>query len=117
MIEALSKSGKTVLGAMAMTVYPLPDDDESALPVRVVFLEPATHVQSSNFDQRVAALTPTQRATYQLVLAGKSPAITKLVSTWLRPRLTEMSFIFDGPYLGVYEAININRDHICVRAK
>ena len=71
MIEALLKSGKTVLGALAMTVYPLPDDNESALPMRVVFLEPATHVQSSNFDQRVAALTPTQRATYQLVLAGK----------------------------------------------
>ena len=70
MVEALPHSGKSVLGKLAITTYTLPGDYETLLPLRVVFLEAVENIPALSFEARVASLTPSQRATYNLVLGG-----------------------------------------------
>jgi DNA-binding CsgD family transcriptional regulator len=70
MMATLSKTGKSTMGKMAIHVYRLPGEFEILSPLRAVFLEPTHKVSALTFSQRIETLTTSQRAAYNLVVAG-----------------------------------------------
>lgn len=71
MTAALGKPGKTSVGKIALTVGLLPSDEETLSPLHTILLTPNSEIASLDMDQKIRTLTPTQKAVYRLMLAGR----------------------------------------------
>ena len=71
MTAALGKPGKTNIGKIAMTVGLLPSDEETVSPLHTVLLMPNSEIAALNMEQKIQTLTPTQKAVYRSMLAGR----------------------------------------------
>jgi DNA-binding CsgD family transcriptional regulator len=71
MTAALGKPGKTTIGKVTMTVGLLPGEAETLSPLNTVLLMASSEIAGLNAEQKIQTLTPTQKAVYRLMLAGR----------------------------------------------